>query len=347
VTISDPNTISQPLVSVIIPTYNYGALIVETLKSLGRQTLTDWECIVVDDGSTDDTAEIVARFAESERRVRYIWQQNQRQAVARNTGLAAAKGKYVQFLDADDLLEPRKLEFQVKYLESHPGVDIVYGGVRYFTAAGIDENLHSLGDDNLPWMSESSGQGRNMIAALLHKNTMVINASLTRRTVVEQVGPFDERLTPAEDWDYWLRCAVAGKRFQYDNVEDARALVRAHEASSSRNRVLMYNSTLLMRAKFDATNDDAELLAFNREMMVAGEGYLGVEEAVTGNLLKGMRGIFRAAALERRPRWRAKWLLCALAAPFVPKRWLRGMVTTSLTEALGPRRNSRSPETRL
>jgi hypothetical protein len=107
----------------------------------------------------------------------------------------------------------------------------------------------------------------------------------------------------------------------------------------------MYKSTLLMRAKFEATNDDAILLAFNREMVAAGEGYLGVEEVVTGNLLKGMRGLFRAAALERRSRWRAKWLLCALAAPFVPKRWLRGMVTTSLTEAFGPRRKSRPRET--
>src|SRR5215211_4578336 len=104
----------RPLVSVITPTYNYGALIGETLDSLRRQTLTDWECVVVDDGSTDDTAEVVARFAEGEPRVSYVRQANARQAAAKNNGLARARGAYVQFLDADDLLEPLKLERQVE-----------------------------------------------------------------------------------------------------------------------------------------------------------------------------------------------------------------------------------------
>ena len=334
---------APPLVSVVVPTYNYAQFIGEAVDSLKAQTYSNWECIIVDDGSTDATAEVVTKLANEEARVKYFRQQNQRQAAAKNLGLEHAAGKYVQFLDADDRIEPRKLQHQVEYLERHAEVDIVYGGVRYFTAAGIDESLHSVDDDNLPWMPGISGQGPELIAVLLRKNNMVINAALVRRRVIDEIGPFDKRLPPAEDWDYWLRCATAGKRFQYDDVEGARALVRAHSVSSSRNRVGMYNSMRLMREKFSETTTDPELLQLNQEMAIADQGYLGIEEAASGNLWKGMRSLFRAAALERSTRGKAKWFVCALAAPFAPKQRLLSMIGTSFTEAaFGARRKPNS-----
>src|SRR5215210_6468575 len=106
---------ARPLVSVVVPTYNYGRFIGETLDSLRAQTYDEWECVVVDDGSTDDTEGVVARVSAADARVRYVRQANQRQAVAKNTGLAESCGRYVQFLDADDLLEPRKFERQVEF----------------------------------------------------------------------------------------------------------------------------------------------------------------------------------------------------------------------------------------
>ncbi len=336
---SPTHSTTAPLVSVVMPTYNYAQFIGEAIRSLQSQTYQNWECLIVDDGSTDATPDVVAELVRHDARVKSFRQQNQRQAAAKNLGLQNARGKYVLFLDADDLVEPRKLESQVDYLENHSEVDIVYGGVRYFTAAGVDESLHSVDEDNLPWMPEISGQGREMIAVLLRKNTMVINAALVRRAVIDEVGSFDERLPPAEDWDYWLRCAVAGKTFQYEDVEGARALVRAHSVSSSRNRVGMYNSMRLMREKFSANTTDAELLTINREMAAADQGYLGIEEAASGHLLKGMRELIRAAAFEQRTRGRAKWFLCALAAPFLPKQRLLTMIGTSLTDsAFGLRR---------
>src|SRR5688500_7922397 len=115
-----------PLVSVVVPTYNYARFIGETFDSLRAQTYADWECVVVDDGSTDDTVEVVARWRERDPRIRYLRQPNQRQAAAKNTGLKEARGRYIQFLDADDLVEPRKLERQVEFLEATPSADIVY-----------------------------------------------------------------------------------------------------------------------------------------------------------------------------------------------------------------------------
>src|ERR1700750_2164810 len=113
------------LVSVVVPTYNYAHFIGRMFDSLLAQTYTHWECIVVDDGSTDETGQVVARMAERDPRVRYVRQRNQREAVAKNTALNLARGRYVQFLDADDLIEPLKFERQVEFLEANPEADIV------------------------------------------------------------------------------------------------------------------------------------------------------------------------------------------------------------------------------
>jgi glycosyltransferase involved in cell wall biosynthesis len=126
---------------VIVPTYNYGCFIGETLECLRAQTYVNWECIVVDDGSTDDTAERVSRFMEQDARFKFLRQENARQAAAKNNGLQNSAGEYIQFLDADDLIEPQKFEQQVEYLEAHPEVDIVYGSMRYFKTEVPDERL--------------------------------------------------------------------------------------------------------------------------------------------------------------------------------------------------------------
>ena len=334
-------TPAAPLVSVVVPTYNYARYISDALECLRAQTYAHWECIVVDDGSTDDTAEVVARFTERDARIRYLWQENRRQAAAKNTGLRHTSGQYVQFLDADDLLESRKLERQVALLEGRPGVDIVYGGARYFTAGRPGELRHSAEGSDRPWMPEVAGQGREVLAALLRRNIMPINAPLVRRRAVEAVGFFDETLprSQAEDWDYWLRCALAGLRFQYDAAPGTLALVRTHPASSSRDRAVMYGAMLIVRKRVGGLLSDPELLKLNREMASADEGYLGIEEAAAGNRLKGMGHLVRAAALERKTRWRMKWLSCALAAPFVSGGRLRALAATSLTQSVrGARR---------
>src|SRR3989440_1186714 len=126
------STASQPLVSVIIPTYNYAHFITEAVASVQSQTYSNWEIIVVDDGSTDDTEEVVKRIAADERRISYLRQDNARQAAARNNGISHAKGNYFQFLDGDDLIEPQKLEQQVTFSEQHTRLDITYSGGRCF-----------------------------------------------------------------------------------------------------------------------------------------------------------------------------------------------------------------------
>jgi glycosyltransferase involved in cell wall biosynthesis len=110
---------AEPLVSVIIPCYNYGRYLGDALDSIAAQTYSHWECLVVDDGSTDNTSDVGMQYAEKDSRFSYIYQQNGGVSSARNTALNKAKGKYIQLLDADDMLEPDKLQLQVSLLEEN------------------------------------------------------------------------------------------------------------------------------------------------------------------------------------------------------------------------------------
>ncbi|HEX8148863.1 MAG TPA: glycosyltransferase family 2 protein [Pyrinomonadaceae bacterium] len=332
-----PNT-SRPLVSVVVPSYNYGHLVRETLDSLAAQTYGAWECVVVDDGSKDDTRSVVEAYAARDPRVRYVWQENARQGAARNNGMRHSSGDYFQFLDADDLLEARKFERQVEYLERHAEVDLVYSGVRYFDSGGAGlghSRQYSVWDDGGRWMPEVSGRGRVLLEPLLRNNIMVVNSPLVRRRVVETVGEFDAAITPVEDWDYWMRCAAAGFHFRYEDADGVRALVRAHDLSASLDGRRMMRATLKMRKVWaERTLTDPADLRLNRTLAAECEGLLGVEESLHGNRALAARQLLKAAALDGRARPRAKWLACALLAPFADGEQLKRAVTTSFTGSL-------------
>ena len=145
------------------------------------------------------------------------------------------------------------------------------------------------------------------------------------------MGLFDARLPPAEDWDYWLRCAAARKRFQFFDTQDTMALVRIHSGSSSQNRVQMYKVTLLIRKKLATLIKDEQILTFNRELRARDEGELGILEAARERSVDAMWHLLNSARLERRWRWRTKLFACALAAPFVSGARLQLMITSSVT----------------
>jgi glycosyltransferase involved in cell wall biosynthesis len=334
---SDNST--RPTVSVIVPAYNYGRFIGQMVESLQQQTLTDWECVVVDDGSTDDTEEVVKFHADRDPRIKFLRQANQRQAAARNTGLQNSTGLFIQFLDADDLIEPRKLELQVAYLKQNPEVDITYSGVRYFTDDRVEERLlsrqYSSWENAGAWMPEISGAGKDLLPVLLRNNIMVVNSPLVRRRAIDQIGLFEVGLTPVEDWEYWIRCAAQGLVFHFQDFDGSGALVRAHDISSSKDQRRMLRATLLMRKKLATLLTDQDMRALNQEKLVEAEGHLGIEEVINGSMGTGVFQILKAAVIAPRLRFKAKWLLCAASAPFVSHDRLRAMVTSSLTRSSG------------
>jgi glycosyltransferase involved in cell wall biosynthesis len=324
-----------PLVSVVIPTYNYAHYIGDALRSVQAQTYGNWECVVVDDGSTDDTEAVVADFAARDGRISYVRQANARQAAARNNGIRRAAGEYFQFLDADDMIEPEKLERQLRFLRDNPAVDIVYSDIRYFDADDPASVRRAADPGEEPWMPQISGSGREFMMRLVRNNIMPINAPLIPRAVVERVGPFDEDLTPVEDWAYHVRCAAAGFRYRYDDGEGVRPLVRTTPGSSSSDPRRMLRAEIRMRRSLRRVLKDAAVYRLNEDRLAEVTGLLGVEEHLHGRRARAVAQFVRAGGMERRGRHRAKWMLCAAAGLFAGPERIRRLVNTSVSEAFG------------
>ncbi|SFB78426.1 Glycosyltransferase, GT2 family [Parapedobacter composti] len=232
----------RPIVSIIIPTFNYGSYIGDTLENVRKQTFHNWECVVLDDGSTDSTADIVHQFIKKDPRIRYHRQENKGLSAARNSAIRIANGIFIQLLDADDLLSPFKLERQVPYMESRPEIGISYTEAFYFRHGNPDEKIRNfeyidVGEFKLndtQWIPQVDWTDRcKLLAHLYHRNLAPVNSMLIRKDVFEAVGLFDESFSLLEDWHFFSRAALHGTRFTYFRDNHAYAKVRIHKDSMS------------------------------------------------------------------------------------------------------------------
>ncbi|MFN0316544.1 MAG: glycosyltransferase family 2 protein [Burkholderiales bacterium] len=211
---------SNPLVSIIIPTYNQPQMLVEAVRSALAQTYTNREIIVVDDGSTDDTAAKVAPFIEKGE-IRYIYQQNKRQAAARNAGIRAAAGSILAFLDHDDLWSPFKLERQVPLFENDR-VGLVYSRAVEISTKG--DVLYEKGEESMC---------RGMIFERLLFNHFITNSSvIVRRSCLSKTGLFREDLFGVDDIHLWLRLCY---HYEVDFVPEILVSCRSHESNMKRD----------------------------------------------------------------------------------------------------------------
>lgn len=210
-----------PGVSVIVPTYNRRELLARAIDSILAQTEPVDEIIVVDDGSTDGTAEMLAsRYGE---RVRHAWQANAGVSAARNRGLAMARGTFIALLDSDDLWHPRKNALQLEWLAGHPDHAMVLCDVERVDAAGRPLGLLRRRD-----VIREDGW---ILRWLVHDPSLVPASMMMRREVYERIGGFDESLRTAEDLEYHLRIA---RHFRIGVVEEALVVaIREHDGLSS------------------------------------------------------------------------------------------------------------------
>lgn len=195
--------------SVIIPTYNRADLLDRCLESLSSQTYKDFEVLVCDDGSTDNSSEVTQKYVD-QLDIQYIWNENWGgPARPRNVGIEMSKGEWICFLDSDDWWTPTKLEACLPYLEKY---DILYHDMQVSPRPKSIFRKRVIKGRDLP--------ERNTYATLLLGPNPVINSSVViRRSCVEQLGPISQEreLIAVEDYDYWLRAAKANMRFKYIN----------------------------------------------------------------------------------------------------------------------------------
>ncbi len=224
---------NAPRVSVVIPCYNHARYLGQAIQSVLDQTFGDVEIIVVDDGSKDDTKLVATSFGE---RVRYIYQSNAGLSAARNTGIRAARGESIGFLDADDVWLAEFLQTLAPILERDPGLGAVYCGSQFMDAQGA----------RLPQTITRTFPANQLHDVLTGGEFFPPCAVLARRNVFDQVGLFDESLNASEDWDMWLSVSA---RYGFAGIATILALYRMHGHNMSRDLGRMLTSQLQVARK--------------------------------------------------------------------------------------------------
>jgi glycosyltransferase involved in cell wall biosynthesis len=230
-------------ISAIIPTYNYGRFLREAIDSVLAQTYPVLELIVVDDGSTDDTPQILASYGD---RVRAIFQTNGGVGVARNRGIAQARGEYVAFLDSDDVWLSRKLEKEIALFDADPDLGLVHSGAETFDNSGKTLVVSLSGMEG--WIGPE----------LLRLDQTVIAApgsgTIVPKRIAEEIGGFDPELQPSEDWDFCYRIAT---RYRVGFVPEVLVRYRMHGSGIHLNIPRMENGMLMALEKAFRSPDPA------------------------------------------------------------------------------------------
>lgn len=215
-------TAAAPLFSVLIPTYNQEGFLPAALESLLAQSLDDWEAVIVNDGSTDGTAAVMARFAAAAPRFRTFHQENGGVGAALNAALAKARGEWICWLSSDDLFEPDKLATHLDAIRKHPETKFFYTHFHY-----LDDNT---GEKSAPelWNPVPEPQfqvSRFFLGPYVHGNSIAVH-----RSVFERVGNFNAALRNGQDFDMWLRIsALFPSRF----IDSRSCVTRWHKGQST------------------------------------------------------------------------------------------------------------------
>jgi glycosyltransferase involved in cell wall biosynthesis len=212
----------KPLISVIIPVYNGGAFLAEAVSSIVRQNYDPLEIIIIDDGSTDDTAAIAKNFREAT----YVYQENKGAAAARNHGLRIAQGELVCFLDADDLWTDNKITLQLSYFEKLPSTEVVIAYTQRMQLREIKNKQHIFQNYSEPVL------------------VMGFVASMMRRSIFDKVGFIDETFRHCEDWDWFMKAKELGISMIVHR--DVVTFYRRHDSNTSNQTTLGNHYTMML-----------------------------------------------------------------------------------------------------
>ncbi|MDY6798542.1 MAG: glycosyltransferase [Pseudomonadota bacterium] len=294
-------SISSPVVSVVTPTYNRAGFLLQAIESVLQQTFGDFELIVVDDGSTDDTPQLMDRYLQ-DTRVRYFKQSNQGQSVARNRGIKEAQGEYICFLDSDNAWHEDKLEKSLEAFRQNPGFHVVYGDYMVIDAEGNELGVNQ--------MRRYTGR---VTAHLLKDNFVSMNTTMTRRNCFREMGGFDEKDRLAEDYGLWLRFSTRYRFYYLDQILGYYRVMNG-QISSDKARRLEANERLLK--SFLAEYPDSVSASEKRRGLSHFYARKARHHGSSGEAIKALADSARSLSLD--PFWPAPWK--ALAKSFFRSR---------------------------
>jgi glycosyltransferase involved in cell wall biosynthesis len=214
---------TSPLISIVIPSYNQAKYIAYNLDSILAQTYSNFEVIFIDDGSKDNTAEILKSYSEKDSRIKYFYQNNSERAMARSHGISKANGKYVCLVDSDDTWLPHKLETQLAVMENDPEIILCYAPV------------NRIDPENKPLKNaarQQEGYSGLIYKHLLMRNFIPSVTPMIRASVLKNIGEQVTDFIPYEDWDFWLRLSRCGK---FHHIKEALGNYRLHPQQSVKN----------------------------------------------------------------------------------------------------------------
>ena len=281
----------NPLVTVITPTYNRADFLPQAIDGVLAQTYGNFELIVVDDGSTDNTPDILSDYAKRDDRVRTFRQDNQGQSIARNKAIQEARGEFICFLDSDNHWPDHKLEQQVDLFRENPDVDVIYGDI-----VTVDESDTELSRKN---MSRYSG---NIARWMLRDNCVSMNTAMAKRRCFDEMGGMSGERRVADDYDLWLRFSA---RYKFLYVPEYWAYYRVMEDQISSDKTARFDSNEAIirdfRSKFPDALTDKEFDAGFAVFYVRKARYL----ASIGRKREAFRELYKA--LGYRPFGKVVW----------------------------------------
>ena len=233
-----------PLISVIIPCYNYDKFLPDACESLIEQTCYDWECILVNNGRFADTKKVVDYYVEKDSRFRFIECENSGPSAARNEGLKISDGNFIQFLDADDKLASDRFSALIKKFEKKDQLDLVYTKTKYFSSEQTMKYFNELNDLSGLDKAGHFGDGTELYNKLMRRNIFAINSPLFRRSLLSSTIIFNTKINHLEDWDFWIRLSGKIRYFEFEINDLSSAYVRSHAASLSQFKVNMQSQYL-------------------------------------------------------------------------------------------------------
>lgn len=296
----------MPAISIVLPTHNRHVMLREAIASVQQQTFTDWELIVIGDGATAETQQAVLEFADP--RIRYIYQEHTGLPGARNTGIRASQGRFINLLDDDDAFLPHKLEHQIALYETDPNLGLVAGGFietdRFFNARR----------EVRPWLWQPTLTVRDwLLACPFNPSTPLLS-----RTWLDKIGLFDPDMHGADDWDVFLRLAQHGCPMVW--LQEPVCYYRFHGSNMTQDVALMNSGIFKMLQKFFAQPDlPAEII--NLHDTVYASAYVGAAARAFGALRAQDGREYLRQALELDP----------MLLSGTPPRWLDSLAAFALT----------------